>query len=164
MRRRAVWVAGVVGVGLAASVAAVRQGEADEGLIREARARSNRAIAAHDVAGIAREWMPDVNVMTSTSAQATGVTPNAARMTRQFETRPDTVYVRQPTTVDVWPAWQVASERGEWTGRWTEPDGPIEIGGPYMAQWRKVEGTWRIQAELFVPTRCRGGAYCGRRP
>ena len=56
-----------------------------------------------------------------------------------------------PTTVDVFAAWAVASERGEWTGTWTEPDGPLEIGGTYQAQWRKVEGRWLIQAELFVP-------------
>jgi hypothetical protein len=29
----------------------------DDQLIREARARSNQAIAAHDLAGIARVWM-----------------------------------------------------------------------------------------------------------
>jgi hypothetical protein len=45
-----------------------------------------------------------------------------------------------------------------------EPDGALEIGGTYQAQWRKVDGQWLIQAELFVPTRCKGGAYCRRRP
>ncbi len=55
-------------------------------------------------------------------------------------------------------AWNVAAERGEWTGRWTEPDGVVEIAGTYQAQWRKVGGTWRIQAELFVPTRCHGSS------
>jgi hypothetical protein len=55
-------------------------------------------------------------------------------------------------------------ERGEWTGTWTEPDGPLEIGGTYLAQWRKVDGQWMIQAELFVPTRCTGAAYCRQHP
>jgi ketosteroid isomerase-like protein len=136
----------------------------DEQLIRDARARSNQAIAAHDVAAIARVWMEDVHVVSSTSSQTAGRTLNQQRMARQFAGRPDTVYVRRPTAIDVYASWDVASERGEWTGRWTEPDGVLQIGGTYLAQWRKVDGQWLIQAELFVPTRCRGAGYCRQRP
>jgi hypothetical protein len=59
----------------------------------------------------------------------------------------------------------VASERGEWSGAWTEPDGKVSIGGTYLAQWRKVGREWLIQAEVFVPTHCAGSArYCSARP
>ena len=136
----------------------------DEPLIREARARSNQAIAAHDLAAIARVWMEDVHVVSSTSAQAGGRELNQQRMARQFASRPDTIYIRRPTAIDVFPPWAVASERGDWTGRWTEPDGALEIEGTYQAQWRKVDGQWLIQAELFVPTRCSGGTYCRQHP
>jgi ketosteroid isomerase-like protein len=136
----------------------------DEAAIRAARARSNAAIAAHDVPGIVRHWMPDVHVVTSTSAQGTGREANGDRMAQQFTRRPDTVYVRTPATVEVFAAWAVASERGSWTGRWTEPDGVVDVGGPYLAQWRQVDGEWRIQAEVFVPTSCRGSRYCAARP
>ena len=136
----------------------------DEQLIRELRARSNHAIAAHDLAGIARAWMPDVHVVSSTSAQTAGHDANRERMAAQFKNRPDTVYLRRPATVDVYPAWAVASERGEWTGNWTEPDGKLEIGGTYLAQWRKLDGQWLIQAELFVPIHCTGAKYCSQRP
>lgn len=140
------------------------QASDDERLIREARARSNAAIASHDLDGIARAWMPDVHVVSSTSAQTAGSQANQQRMARQFEMRPDTVYVRTPRTIDVFASWSVASERGEWIGRWTEPDGKLEIGGTYQAQWRKIDGRWLIQAELYVPTHCRGNEYCRRRP
>lgn len=136
----------------------------DDQLIREARSRSNQAIAAHDLAGITRPWMPDVHVVSSTSAQTAGRAANQQRMAQQFTSHPDTVYVRRPTTIDVYAPWSVASERGEWTGKWTEPDGALEIGGNYQAQWRKVDGQWMIQAELFVPTRCTGSAYCRQHP
>ncbi|MEZ5293904.1 MAG: nuclear transport factor 2 family protein [Vicinamibacterales bacterium] len=154
---------------LAAPVAAVlgvasAQPPDDAAAIRAARAASNAAIAAHDVAGIARHWLPDVHIVTSTSTQGTGPEVNGQRMAQQFQRRPDTVYVRTPSTIDVFGAWNVASERGEWTGRWTEPDGVVDVGGTYLAQWRKVDGTWRIQAELFVPTRCRGSKYCAGHP
>ena len=136
----------------------------DEQMIRDARARSNAAIAAHDLAGITRVWMNDVHIVSSTSAQGTGRTENQQRMARQFANRPDTVYVRRPATIDIMPSWSVAAERGEWTGTWTEPDGRLEISGTYLAQWRKLDGEWLIQAELFVATRCRGANYCAQRP
>lgn len=136
----------------------------DEQLIRDVRARSNQAIAAHDLAGIGRAWLPDVHVVSSTSTQTAGREANLQRLVRQFTSRLDTVYVRRPRTIDVYAPWAVASERGEWTGKWTEPDGPLEISGTYLAQWRKVDGQWQIQAELFVPTRCTGAAFCRQHP
>ena len=145
--------------------AAVRaDSSADVRAIVAARARSNAAIARHDTAGIAREMMPDVTVVSSTSAMGTGVAVNVSRMAAQFARRPDTRWVRTPDIIVVFDAWGVASERGQWIGTWTEPDGPLVIRGSYAAQWRRQNGTWRIQGELFVPLRCEGGAYCRARP
>ena len=97
----------------------------DGKMIRDSRAASNAAIAKHDTAGIARFWMDDIHITTSTSAQAAGRAANAERMTQQFQRRPDTTYVRTPSTIDVFSDWAVASEQGEWVGRWTEPDGKV---------------------------------------
>ena len=133
-------------------------------LIRAARARSNAAIAVHDLAGIAREWMPEVSVLSSTGKETGGRDANQANLARQFELRPDTKYIRTPSSVEVFAAWDVAAERGDWVGSWTEPDGPLVIGGTYQAQWRLNHGIWLILAELFVPAYCSGGAYCVRHP
>lgn len=141
-----------------------RQQSRNEQLIREARARSNAAIAAHDPVAMARLWMDDVHVVRSTGAQVAGRERNQQRMAQQFATRPDTIYVRQPSAIDVYLPWAMASERGEWTARWTEPDGAVEMAGTYMAQWRRIDGVWLIQAELYVPTRCAGSRYCNQRP
>ena len=136
----------------------------DEQLIREARARSNAAIRAHDPVAMARLWMDDVHVVRSTGAQVAGREPNQQRMAQQFATRPDTIYVREPSAIDVYLPWAMAAERGGWTARWTEPDGIVDMAGTYMAQWRRIEGVWLIQAELYVPTRCSGSKYCSQRP
>ena len=140
------------------------QPSADETAIRATRARSNAAIAAHDPAAMARAWMDDVHVVSSTSAQTAGRAANQERMVQQFARRPDTIWVRTPRTIDVYAPWAVASERGEWSGGWTEPDGRMTIGGTYLAQWRKINGQWLIQSEVFVPTRCAGSKYCSQRP
>lgn len=132
--------------------------------IAAARARSNAGIAAHDTAAIANEWMPDIHVVSSTGAQNAGIDANIRSMQAAFTRRPDTKWVRAPHTITVNEAWHVASEEGRWTGTWTDPDGPLRITGTYLAQWRRVDGRWRIQAELFVPLQCEGGAYCRARP
>ena len=137
---------------------------AAEALIRAARARSNAAIAAHDLDAIVREWMPDVTVVSASGRAATGHEAGRGFLARQFAGRPDTVYVRTPREVTVFAPWQVAAEEGDWTGTWTEPDGPLSLGGIYQAQWRCVDGRWLIQGELFVPLHCEGGAYCLRHP
>jgi uncharacterized protein (TIGR02246 family) len=141
-----------------------RQPSGDEQLIREARARSNAAIRAHDPAAMARLWMDDVHVVRSTGTQVAGRERNQERMAQQFAARPDTIYVRQPSAIDVYLPWAMAAERGDWTARWTEPDGTVDTAGTYMAQWRRIDGVWLIQAELYVPTRCAGSRYCSQRP
>jgi len=132
--------------------------------IREARGRSNAAIAAHDAEALARTWMADVTVVTSTGAVQSGREANRDSFLAHFKARPDVVYVRTPATIDVMPAWDVASERGTWTGQWTQADGVTRIGGTYLAQWRKIDGAWLLQAELFVPTHCEGSAWCAAHP
>ena len=136
----------------------------DEQLIREARAKSNAAIRAHDPAAMARLWLNDVHVVRSTGTQVAGREANQQRMAQQFATRPDTIYVRQPSAVEVYLPWAMASERGNWTARWTEPDGTVDMAGTYMAQWRRIDGVWLIQAELYVPASCSGSRYCSQRP
>jgi uncharacterized protein (TIGR02246 family) len=145
-------------------ISAAWQQSTDERLIREARARSNAAIAAHDADAIARVWTEDVHVVRSTGTQTSGREPNRQRMAKQFAARPDTIYIRQPSAIDVYLPWEMASERGEWTARWTEPDGIVETGGTYLVQWRRVDGQWLMHAELYVPTRCKGSQYCSQRP
>ena len=132
--------------------------------IAEARARSNAAIAAHDTAAIMREWMPDIHVVASTGTQTAGAEANARSMQTQFTRRPDTKWVRTATRITAFAPWDVAAEEGQWVGTWTDPDGPVRIGGTYLAQWRYTDGRWRIQAEVFVPLHCNGGAYCTKRP
>ncbi len=137
----------------------------DEEEIRDSRARSNAAIARHDAAGVAETFMDDVTVVASIGSRDTGKADNRAAFERIFRDRPDVRYLRQPEDVSVFPAWAVASERGRWTGSWTDADGGVRISGTYLAQWRKVAGRWLIQAELFVPIDCESeGGYCREHP
>lgn len=131
-----------------------------ERAVRDARAASNVAMAARDLEGIASFWAHNVLVQGSAGGQLAGIEANRFALGRHFERRPDTLYVRTPMLVEIFAPWSVASEQGTWVGRWTEPDGAIEIGGRYQARWHCTAERWLIQGELFVPTYCHGGAYC----
>ncbi len=146
------------------NAAADSDAHADAHAIRTARAFSNLAIVHQDIDGIASAWMDDIVVLGSTSVQLAGAEANRRFYQAQFARRPDTVWVRTPSAVSVMLSWNVAGEEGDWSGRWTEPDGPVEMRGRYMAQWVRVDHRWRIQGELYVPVACMGGAFCARPP
>jgi ketosteroid isomerase-like protein len=136
----------------------------DEAAIRASRERSNRAIAAHDTSGIAAPWSDSILVIASTGARSLGREANARRFAEQFQSRPDVRYVRTPERIQQYAAWAMAVEEGRWVGRWTDGASRIEIGGRYLARWRRERGEWRIVAEVYAPTYCSGGAYCERQP
>src|ERR1041384_2232669 len=99
------------------------QTSSDESAIRAARDRSNRAIAAHDLDGVASVWLPEFHSVASTNAQANGREAARANFAQYFKTRPDVVYLREPTTITVNSGWGQAGENGRWSGRWTQADG-----------------------------------------
>ncbi len=148
----------VASLAVAPAAAAGQASDADE--IRRLRASSNAAIARHDTAGIGATFAEDVVVVTSRSDRSIGRTANLASFARQFAARPDVTYRRTPREVRVFTPWGMASEEGEWSGGWSEPDGKVAIGGRYFAKWRKRGGRWFIESETFVPERCAGSSYC----
>ena len=136
----------------------------DETMIRSVRARSNHAIAAHDVVTLADTWLPEYWLVSSTNAQSAGRDAARARFVQLFATRPDVMYVRVPDRIEVNVSWGQAAESGRWTGRWTQADGVTQIGGGYFAKWRKIDGRWLLLAEVFVQTSCAGSSYCSLPP
>lgn len=136
------------------------QSRPDEDVIRQRRASSNAAIGRHDTTGIGAILADNVVVVTSNSVHAIGRATNVQRFAEQFRSRPGVVYVRTPDEVKVFEPWGMASERGRWTGSWTDTDGKIAIGGSYFAKWRKLNGRWMVESETYVPEMCTGGAYC----
>ena len=139
-------------------------GGPDARAIRALREQSNAAILRHDTAGIAAILAPHVVVVTSNSRTLAGRDAMIRSFAEQFESRPDVWYRRTPSEVKVFGAWGMASEEGRWTGAWTDPDGPLTIGGIYFAKWRQLDGRWLVESETYVPDRCRGGLYCRTPP
>ena len=144
-------------------LSAVEPGSAEQArydasdVILGARRRFNEAIAGHDVAAIPGFLDTPYQITTSTG-QLLQSTPeeDAVAWADIFRERPDVIYVRNPYTVEVSDYLDLAAEQGEWVGRWTGPEGPVEVGGSYFAQWRNTGDSWKIRAEAFVRLYCKG--------
>ncbi len=125
---------------------AYSQNQNDEELIRKARQSSNEAIAKRDVKGITKFWLDDYLVIRGSGTIKQGKEANKTNWGKIFKETPQTYFERFPREIVISKnnpdmAW----ESGEWKGFNT-----YSKGGRYSAQWKKKDGEWKIQAELFV--------------
>lgn len=136
----------------------------DEALIRAARERSNKAIAAHDTAAIASVWLPEYVSVSSTNTRSIGRDSARANFARLIGTRAGVVFTRTPAAITVNAVWGQAAESGRWVGRWTQTDGNTLVSGVYFAKWKKTVGGWFVLSETFVQLECSGTSYCDTPP
>ena len=110
-----------------------------------------------DTAVIAALLLPSYHLVTGRSVQSHGVSEEVAILQGMFADS-TLLYVRRTREVRANPAWGLAEELGDWTGRLTAPDGPVRVNGSYAAKWqRDTGGAWRLQSEVFTTLRCEGG-------
>lgn len=128
----------------------------DAALIREARTRSNDAIAAHDIDGILAELDSTFQVTAGSGQFLQSVLAMGEAFSAQFAEFPDAIYVRSPESVEIAYSRLLGFETGTWVGTWTTPAGPLRTGGRYSASWSKASGSWKIRSELFVTLFCEG--------
>jgi len=119
--------------------------------ILAARAAINRAIAARDAAGIAACLHPDYDVVTSRGVHRHGREASVEHWAALFANDPHATYVRTPDQVLVHDDPGMAHEQGRWTGTHSMDSGPVSTSGVYAARWRRVDGGWRLEAEIFTP-------------
>ncbi|MDZ7647055.1 MAG: nuclear transport factor 2 family protein [Cytophagales bacterium] len=126
--------------------------------------QSNQAIANHDSLAVADFLTEDFHIVSSRNSESSGRDSMRQSFSQEFKVKPDVIYIRTPVTIQVYENWDMASEIGTWTGQWQEPDGLVKLTGSYYAKWHKVNGTWKIRAELFTPLTCEGSKFCDQKP
>jgi ketosteroid isomerase-like protein len=129
------------------------------GQILERRQAFNAAIAQADAAAI--ESILDENVVLITGTDSDlflGREAQTALWREDFE-RPDrAIYVRTGQCVRVSPAAPVALEWGAWRGVSILAEDDF-AAGRYAAKWRKQDGDWWLESEIFATEEC-GGRFC----
>jgi ketosteroid isomerase-like protein len=128
----------------------------DSDAIRASRAKSNEAIAQHDVTAVQSFLDEDFVITISTGAIERSREEHGKSFASHFLKFPDVVYVRTPSEISISEAYPLAVEQGTWVGTRTTANGPFESGGKYTAAWRKTDGIWRIYSELYVALYCDG--------
>jgi ketosteroid isomerase-like protein len=118
----------------------------EEESIRKARQTSNEAIARQDIDGISKFWLDDYLVIRGSGTIEQGKEANIINWKALFKEAPKTAFERFPSEIIISKnnpdlAW----ESGEWKGFNT-----YSKGGRYSAQWKRKDGEWKLQAELFV--------------
>src|SRR5262245_14298544 len=86
----------------------------DEKQIADVRIAFNLAIANHDLSAMDHYCTEDVMVLTSRNARSTSREQYASFFEQDFKSKEDVVYIRTPQLIEVFPAWNMASESGRW--------------------------------------------------
>ena len=117
----------------------------DAAAIKASRTASNTAIAKHDVDGITASYLPDFVITRGDGVTVKGKDAIAATWKELFSKSPTVSYIRTPSSVLISDDGVMAWETGIWGAK-----NSYSKGGNYSAMWRKVNGTWMLQSELFV--------------
>jgi ketosteroid isomerase-like protein len=117
----------------------------DIATIKASRAASNAAIARHDIDGIAKNWLKDFVQTIGRGSSLTGKDTIIGSWKQLFRTNPAVLYVRKPVQIIIGDNGVMAWETGTWDAK-----NSYSKGGNYSAMWRKIDGEWKLQAELFV--------------
>jgi len=139
----------------------------DETIIRDSRAASNAALAAHNGAAFAQVLKDDATVVAASGKVTQGRAAIQQGIESRWNSQPDLVFVRTPTSIEISRSDPAASERGTWTGHTTTPAGAADSRGDYLAVWRKTITSaglpsWTIASEVFVPLDCTGAGCASR--
>lgn len=131
---------------LLSAYAAFSQTNNDQELIRKSRQANNEAIARKDAEEMSKFFLDDYVIIRGSGVIERGNEENKESWKKIFKETPLTYFERFPLEIIISKnnpnmAW----ETGEWKGYNT-----YSKGGRYSAQWKKKEGQWKLQAELFV--------------
>ena len=132
---------------------------ADIGAVKAQRAVFNQAIAAKDLSAMAAALADNVLLVTGTDSDRFDGRDAQLQLWGDDFAAPDrAVYVRTPTCVRVSAIAPVALEVGHWRGERVRGAENFAAGS-YSAKWRRADGVWRLEAEIFATEEC-GGDFC----
>ena len=136
--------------------------QSDEQLIRSERAALNDALRARDVKVFADSWLKDAHITDYGGALLAGREQLIAAFSKAFSGETFVSGLRTPVKIEVASGGPLeAAESGvfEWE---REDSGALVIDrGRYLIMWKKIDGLWRIQSELYVQTSsCTGQLVC----
>ena len=120
----------------------------DEQTIRELDRRWVAAFAARNLDAIASVYADDAVLMMPHAPHAYGHAEIGAGWAKLLET-PGVSLTFRPAKIDVAESGDMASDIGTYTFAMSGPTGRIEDRGKYLVVWKKVNGVWKVLADMF---------------
>jgi ketosteroid isomerase-like protein len=118
-----------------------------EDAIRARRRLTNKLIAAREAARLRPFFAPDVKLIVGDGALILGADQVIDAFAGQFADPDFITYVRETEAVEPDAAGERSAEAGRFTATWKSQP---QMGGRYLAVWRKVTGQWVIESELYI--------------
>lgn len=121
---------------------------AEEAAIRSQVAAFQAGVTAYDTAAIGAVYAPDAGLLPANMPRLAG---RAA--IEQFFAVLETakaVLTVTPTAIAIAANGDMAVEEGTWTWTNPNPDGSlVKDNGKYLVAWKKVDGTWLMQTDIW---------------
>lgn len=121
---------------------------AEESTIRALDGRIVAAMQARDAAGLAPFYAPDAILMPPNQRAATGRDGIQRAWIEDFKL-PNIDLRFEPRRIDVAASGDLASDIGTYQVSLDGPDGRISDSGKYVAVWQKVNGEWKVLADIW---------------
>ncbi len=141
----------VVGLSAALAVAgsaAAAGSTVQEQLIRELEAKWVAAVAAKDIAAIARIYTADGMFLAPNAPLVEGREAIAEAWAGLLGL-PGISLTFEPTRIEVSESADLASDVGTYALAFDSDGGRIEDQGKYVVVWKKVSGAWKVLADIF---------------
>lgn len=121
---------------------------AEEQAIRELDARWNQAIADRDVETIVGLYADDGYLAPTNSPRISGADALRDAWTHMLDLTEGEAVIT-PVEIDVARAGDMAMETGDYRLAFRDGDQLVEDSGKYVVVWKKVDGAWKVAADIF---------------
>lgn len=128
--------------------AAVAGSEAQEQMIRDLGKKWVAAVAAKDIAAIADIYTADGLFMAPNAPPAQGH-EDVGKAWAGLLALPGISLTFEPTRIEVSAGADLAADVGVYALAFDGEGGRVEDQGKYVVVWRKVDGTWKVAADIF---------------
>lgn len=105
-------------------------------------------VAARDAVWIANLYTPQGRLMPANAAVAQG-RPAVEAAWRGFFGLPSLDLTFQTTDLEVSAAGDMAYDVGTYSMAFDSPQGRVQDQGKYLVVWEKVNGEWKVAADMF---------------
>jgi len=107
----------------------------------------------HDIAGMTELFVEDGMIFRENQEPAIGLDAIRNQFTKDFEQNPKIVSTWSTERIELSASGDLAIEYGSWTDTGIGLEGTVDDHGRFVTVYRKVNGTWKVSADMSLSTK-----------